>query len=534
MKLRQKLVFGFIAIALLYGVVGYVAIRHSTYVGTIFSAIERAEIPALTSLIEMKAAARQASIKAMEYSLRGDESSKLKSQEAVKKLGEHLERFSLAEEGEKKIQRLISEKVKDFQVQINEYLAVSAGLSPETFIKEEEVHKARKELIQTLYTQIEKEQRELDEAATNIQEAINDTIRITLFAAFGVICLAIGSGLFISYSISTPIIKLKNAAVEIGKGNFLAETDIRGKDEIAELAASFNHMVKGLKELDKLKIDRNDLEIMVAKRTAEMEEAMAVLENGTLKLNKSQTAMLYMVEDLNRQSQKLRDAQDAIVRSEKMAAIGQLASSVAHELRNPLGVMKNVVYYFNMLELGKENNDIKENLEILAKEIEHSDKIITDILEFSRIKKPSLRPENINMILEETLKRLEINPEVKVIKELDDTLPEIEIDARQVQQVFFNIAQNAVHAMDKAGRLNIRTGLNDGFIQTSFSDTGLGIAAEDLEKIFDPLFSNKINGTGLGLSVCASFVEGHGGKIEVESEVGRGSTFTVKFPVNRG
>jgi signal transduction histidine kinase len=290
-------------------------------------------------------------------------------------------------------------------------------------------------------------------------------------------------------------------------------------------------MVSGLKELDKLKIDRDDLEGIVKKRTAEIEEAMAVMENGTRKLNKSQTAMLYMVEDLNRQSNDLRNAQDTIVRSEKLAAIGQLASSVAHELRNPLGVMKNVVYYFNMLGLGKEDADIQENLDILDKEIKTSDKIISDILDFTRIKKPTLRLENINMVLEDTLKRLDVGPEIKVVKELEEPLPNIEVDAMQLQQVFTNIVQNAMQSMDNSGRLKIRTSCNDDFIETDFTDTGIGISEKELGKIFDPLFSNKVNGTGLGLSVCASLVEGHGGKIDVSSETGNGTTFTVKLPI---
>jgi two-component system NtrC family sensor kinase len=241
-----------------------------------------------------------------------------------------------------------------------------------------------------------------------------------------------------------------------------------------------------------------------------------------------------MVEDLNKQSTKLRGAQDALVRSERLSAIGQLASSVAHELRNPLGVMKNVVYYFNMLELGKDNDEVKENLDILATEIENSNKIISDLLEFARIKEPTLRPENINIIIKEVLNRLEKSPTIEVLTELGDTLPDVEVDALQIQQVFYNIAKNALETMDKGGALKIKTNLKGDFIETLFVDTGSGISKENLVKIFNPFFSTKVKGTGLGLSVCQSLVEGHGGKIEVKSEVGKGTTFTVKLPVKRG
>jgi signal transduction histidine kinase len=155
-------------------------------------------------------------------------------------------------------------------------------------------------------------------------------------------------------------------------------------------------------------------------------------------------------------------------------------------------------------------------------------------LEFARIKKPTLRPENINIIVKEVLNRLEKSPNIEVLTELGDTLPDVEVDALQIQQVFYNIAKNAIETMDKGGALKIKTNLKGDFIETLFVDTGSGISKENLVKIFNPLFSTKVKGTGLGLSVCQSLGEGHGGKIEVKSEVGKGTTFTVKLPVKRG
>jgi signal transduction histidine kinase len=367
-----------------------------------------------------------------------------------------------------------------------------------------------------------------------------------LFASLGIMMLAIFIGLFVSLSISNPVKKLKDATVEIGKGRLDTKIDIKSKDEIGDLADSFNKMTTDLKKAyNRLESYSKDLEEEVKKRTQELEEAKSGLEKAVdertkelqqerADLTRSQTAMLYMVEDLNKQSTKLRGAQDALVRSERLSAIGQLASSVAHELRNPLGVMKNVVYYFNMLELGKDNDEVKENLDILATEIENSNKIISDLLEFARIKEPTLRPENINTIIKEVLNRLEKSPNIEVLTELGDTLPDVELDALQIQQVFYNIAKNAIETMDKGGALKIKTNLKADFIETSFVDTGSGISKENLVKIFNPLFSTKVKGTGLGLSVCQSLVEGHGGKIEVKSEVGKGTTFTVKLPVKRG
>lgn len=473
--------------------------------------------------------------------------------------------------------------------------------------------------------------------------------------------------LFLSNIVTRSILKFSKATKEIAAGNLDYKLDIKSKDEIEDLANSFTKMTQDLKESrNRLELYSNDLERDVRKRTKELEEAKADLEetvDGRTKelqdrqeeLIKGQTAMLYMVEDLNRQtagikeSQKrmktimdaidtgiliidaqtrkivdgnpaackmiglpfgkiigrvchqfvcpaevnkcpildlgqkvdhsekilinakrekipviktafpitldgrkhildnfvditklkkaekeLKDAQEAVIRSEKLSVIGQLASSVAHELRNPLGVMKNTVYYFNMLELSKKDAEVKENLDILSVEIEKSDKIISDLLDFARVKKPTLHLENINLIVKEVLNRVKIGPEIKVVTDLEDTLPDIEVDAVQIQQVFYNIATNAIQAMEKGGRLTIKTVLKGSFLEVSFVDTGSGISKENLTKIFDPLFSTKTHGTGLGLSVCSSLIEGHGGKIEIESEIGKGTTFMVKLPTKRG
>ena len=231
---------------------------------------------------------------------------------------------------------------------------------------------------------------------------------------------------------------------------------------------------------------------------------------------------------------ELRESQDKLVRSEKLAIVGKLASSVAHELRNPLGVIKNVVYYLGMLDQTKDNPEVKENLDIITQEIDNSDKIITDLLDFSRAKTPVFLPENINLIIKEVLDRIRIGPEIELILGLKDGLPNIEVDALQMHQVFYNLIKNALDAMEKGGKLTVMTAMRGEFIEVTLSDTGSGIPKENITKIFEPLFSTKTKGTGLGLSVCASLVERHNGKIEVESEVGKGTTFIVKLPVKRG
>ena len=149
-----------------------------------------------------------------------------------------------------------------------------------------------------------------------------------------------------------------------------------------------------------------------------------------------------------------------------------------------------------------------------------------------RIKQPDLKPEEINVIIKETLNRATVPAGIKVVTELGENLPQIQADALQMQQVFYNLAVNAIQAMEKGGVLTVSSCLTHGKnIAIAFNDTGCGIPKENLQKIFEPLFSTKTKGTGLGLSVVASLVEGHGGKIEIKSEVGKGSIFTVILPI---
>ncbi|MCX5799670.1 MAG: CHASE3 domain-containing protein [Proteobacteria bacterium] len=245
--------------------------------------------------------------------------------------------------------------------------------------------------------------------------------------------------------------------------------------------------------------------------------------------------VLYNATVYTRDVTEFNNLQNKLLRSEKLAIVGKLAASVAHELRNPLGVMKNTTYYLNMLELTKDSPELKENLDVINHEIENSDRIIGDLLEFSRAKESVFLPENINVIVKEILDRLRVSPNIELVLELKDGLPQIEVDALQMHQVFYNLVKNATEAMEKGGKLTIRTGLKEGaFVEVSISDTGSGISKENIVKIFDPLFSTKTKGTGLGLSVCSSLIERHNGSIDVDSEVGKGTTFTVKLPIRRG
>jgi len=239
-------------------------------------------------------------------------------------------------------------------------------------------------------------------------------------------------------------------------------------------------------------------------------------------------------EKLRAANEELGETQEQLIRSEKLAAIGKLAGGVGHELRNPLGAIKNAVYYIkgkvSKSELGQKEPRVIEFLDVMDDEINASNKIISDLLGFSRVQKPSVSPTRIGKVIEDAASHTPIPENIELIKKLDAGLPEVEIDPDQIHQVFVNMITNAVQAMPEGGKLTIDTRAKGGFLEVEVADTGGGIPEESVDKIFDPLFTTKAEGIGLGLAACKAIIDRHEGNIEVKSKVGKGTTFTVSLP----
>ncbi len=227
---------------------------------------------------------------------------------------------------------------------------------------------------------------------------------------------------------------------------------------------------------------------------------------------------------------ELRDAQEQLVRKEKLAVLGQLAGGVGHELRNPLGAIKNAAYFLNMA-LEKPEPEVKESLKIMEKELATSERIISSLLDLARPSSPIRRKVDINDLVQGALSRSSIPENIEVVNQPDEALPVILADPDQLIQVFQNIILNAAQAMPEGGRLSLRSEVpGPEWVTISITDTGVGIPEENLGKLFEPLFTTRARGMGLGLAVIKALVEVHGGRIEVESEVGKGSTFKVRLP----
>jgi len=240
-------------------------------------------------------------------------------------------------------------------------------------------------------------------------------------------------------------------------------------------------------------------------------------------------------EELEAANEELTETQEQLVRSERLAAIGQLAGGVGHELRNPLGAIKNAVYYVKgkvvKSELAQKEPRVTEFLDIVDEEVNASNKIINDLLGFSRVGKPAVSLTRVKKVIEDALSRIPVPENIELTKRLDADLTEIEIDSDQIQQVLVNIVTNAAQAMPEGGKLTIGVREKGGFLEMGITDTGGGIPEEVRNKIFEPLFTTRAKGIGLGLAVCKSIIDRHGGHIEVKSKVGEGTTFNIKLPL---
>lgn len=262
--------------------------------------------------------------------------------------------------------------------------------------------------------------------------------------------------------------------------------------------------------------------------TAFAAQAALTLENAKLYEQVKRYAK-ELEQKVEERTQELREAQEELVRKEKLAILGQLAGGVGHELRNPLGVLKNSIYYLK-LRLQDTDEKVQRHLSIMEREIGLANKITTDLLDFSRIKAPATVATDLNDLIQEILAQYLVDGHI-VVRTALNQLPSVMIDKDQIRQVFLNLIMNAVQAMPEGGELTIVTDVDPDCVVASFADTGCGIPEENLGKIFQPLFTTKAKGLGLGLAVSRNLLEANKGRITVNSQVGQGTTFTVRFPM---
>lgn len=245
------------------------------------------------------------------------------------------------------------------------------------------------------------------------------------------------------------------------------------------------------------------------------------------------TGMAVILRDVTEARQRTANA----IESEKLSALTLLAAGVAHEIGNPLNSLN---IHLQLLERDVKDlppaqaKRLRKDLKVARDEIARLDQIINQFLRAVRPAKPDLKPVPINDIIRQTLALLEAevaDRDILVEQELSDTLPALPVDPGQLKQAFYNIIRNGLQAMRAGGILRIRTEATDTHIVVSFIDTGHGISAEQIGRIFEPYYTTKNDGSGLGLMIVQRIVRDHGGTIEIDSDAGRGTTFRVKLPL---
>lgn len=231
-------------------------------------------------------------------------------------------------------------------------------------------------------------------------------------------------------------------------------------------------------------------------------------------------------------TRQLEAAQEELVRAEKLALLGQVADAVGHELRNPLGVMNNAVYFLQTV-LADSDETTREYLGIIEDEIADAGRIVSDLLDAVRTKAPQPDSVVVEGLLQQTLTKCELPPAVTVRLAVPTGLPAIRVDPVQMHQVFWNLVRNAVEAMPEGGVLEIgaREDPSAHAVTVSIRDTGIGMTPEHQARLFQPMFTTKSRRVGLGLVVVKNLTEANGGHVEAASTPGQGSVFTVSLPV---
>jgi two-component system NtrC family sensor kinase len=306
---------------------------------------------------------------------------------------------------------------------------------------------------------------------------------------------------FSATHITRPIKALLFATDKIAHGDLSHRVNIDSHDEIGQLGESFNHM------------------------TSELQKATEELVGLTKSLEKK----------VRKKTDELKKAQVSLIESEKLASLGKLAAGIAHEINNPLTSI--LINSHLVAEQLQDKNDLARFLAIIIDETERCAKIVKGLLQFSRQSLPEKKPISINELIQSTLLLFDsqvLVSNVRVEKEIDERLPQVMVDDNKIKQVFTNLILNALDAMPEGGILSIRSRLSDDkkFIEITFKDTGCGIDDKNIGKIFDPFFSTKgVKGTGLGLSVSYGIIKQHDGSVDVQSSLGRGTTITIRLPV---
>lgn len=403
-------------------------------------------------------------------------------------------------------------------------------------------------------------------------------------------------GVILAYAITLPIRKLTFSAKQIATGDLTRTVHVNTEDEIGALGKSFNAMLSSLNEhiIESMTggvITINMKGIIVTfNRSAELilgYNSEDVIEKSIFEifpLNSKNESLTQIIKEtlenkltsssreiniFSRQGKKipigittslLRDKKNTFLgivvtfkdlgyikhleeqmrRADRLAAVGSLAAGIAHEIRNPLGSIKGLV---QLLQEDLKGDDQKKSYaEVIVKEVDRLNKVVEELLSFARPDEAELEQNyelmNINEVLEQTLQLAEHDSKhtrITITKQFSKELPLVSVDKKKLQQAFLNIIINAFAAMESGGTLTVITEYIkvNKLVRIQFQDTGCGIEPDIVSKIFDPFFTAKKEGTGLGLTITHQIISSHKGKLDVRSEIDKGTTFIINMPTEQ-
>ncbi|MCW3993336.1 MAG: PAS domain S-box protein, partial [Candidatus Bathyarchaeota archaeon] len=317
--------------------------------------------------------------------------------------------------------------------------------------------------------------------------------------------------------------------------------DVIRKDYRKHCMDIFKQVVKGksVRDVEAVFVAKDGEEIMVSGnarsmlKDGEFVSTVGFFANVTERRQMEEKLQEYserLEELVEKRTRQLKEAHEQLLKAERFAAIGEMAAMVGHDLRNPLTGIAGATYYLKTKLGPKMDKKSREMLELVEKSIGYSNKIISDLLEYSREIRLELTETTPKSITKDSLTLIKIPKNIR-ISDLTENKPKIKVDVPKIERAFVNIIKNAIAAMSKGGTLTITSKESNGNLEISFTDTGVGIPKEVMEKIWIPLFTTKAKGMGLGLPICKRIVEAHGGNISVESTVNKGTTFTVTIPI---
>ena len=366
----------------------------------------------------------------------------------------------------------------------------------------------------------------LDEAQSYLSKKRDRAVILT-FSSILVILITLT--VLFGKLVGDPIQKLVEAMSRAEKGDLEAEADIQSEDELGKLGRNFNRMLKTIRET-------HEQNIQLLRQVNQFNEEL------TIKIEAATSELAKRNEELKLLNEALFESQRQLSQSEKLAAVGQVTATIAHQIGTPLNSISGYIQL--ILQDGNLQPKDQDRLKIIESQLDRLADSVKNFLTFTRQPSPQLRSLDVNGVLEELIHLSEpwfFARNVRLSTHLSPDLPSILGDATHLQTLFLNLIANALDAMPQGGALTIsthqtpllRSSENGRWLEITITDTGIGITEESKKRIFDPFFTTKKmgEGTGLGLAICVKIVKEHSGRIEVESQVGKGSTFSIYIPV---